>query len=319
MTTLAEIRDRVHAEESRAGARMGAEARTERVVELEGITLRGTGADAPIKIAGHAAVFGRSTDIGGMFTETIRRGAFRDALDAHQDVLMLWDHDTRYPLARTANGTLKLREDPRGLETYAEVPRELSYARDLEVLIANRTIAGMSFGFTVKDDEWTERTADGKTTYYREIISVDRLLDVSPVAAPAYPTTDVGLRSDEPNLELELAELDRRAAIVRGYLEARVDLSQPDPEDEGETLATDLAEAIEALSDLIADGYDLSMPADEAAGTTVADEVMGCIGYLADVLGQPDQAADPAAASDPAPAFYSDRLARERRLRLRDR
>jgi hypothetical protein len=49
----------------------------------------------------------------------------------------------------------------------------------------------------------------------------------------------------------------------------RTDLSQPDPEDEGETFGSDLAEAIEALSDLIADGYDLSMPADTTAGTTV--------------------------------------------------
>lgn len=210
--SLAEVRAQVQAEEARAGAKIGQAARTERTMPLrDGITLRGTGEDAPIKIAGHAAVFGRSTDIGGMFTETIKRGAFRDALDAHQDTLMLWDHDTRYPLARTANGTLKLREDPRGLEAYAEIPRELSYARDLEVLIANRTIAGMSFGFTVREDEWTERTADGKTTYYREIISVDRLLDVSPVAMPAYPTTDVGLRSEGR------ADVPSLAALVEMY------------------------------------------------------------------------------------------------------
>lgn len=235
--TLAEVRAQVQAEEARAGAVFGQAQRTERVMPLDdGITLRGVGEDAPIKIAGHAAVFGRSTDIGGMFTETVKRGAFKRALDEHQDVLMLWNHDTRYPLARVSNGTLKLREDPRGLESYAEVPRELSYAKDLEVLIANRTIAGMSFGFSVRSDEWTERTEDGVTTYHRDIIEIERLFDVSPVAQPAYPTTDVGLREADPVgdtrateyvaeelVEAELAIADasdsERVATMRSWLE----------------------------------------------------------------------------------------------------
>lgn len=232
MKSLDEIRSAVHALEATRARK--SEAGTRRYVPVEGgLEIRAAGTDStPIKIAGHAAVFGRSTSIGGMFTETVKRGAFRDVLDQHQDTLMLWNHDTRYPLARVANDTLKLREDPRGLESYAEVPSALSYARDLEVLIGNRTIAGMSFGFVVGDDTWTESTKDDVTSYHRDINSVEVLMDVSPVAQPAYPTTDIGLRSfmaTAPDLratdytiegviEAELAELAEREATLRGYL-----------------------------------------------------------------------------------------------------
>ena len=63
-----------------------------------------------IRVSGYAAVFGEETNIGGMFTEVIDRGAFANALQRQDDVVFLVNHDG-LPLARTRSGTLKLTED----------------------------------------------------------------------------------------------------------------------------------------------------------------------------------------------------------------
>jgi phage head maturation protease len=64
-----------------------------------------------------------------------------------------------------------------------------------------------SFAFLIDRDRWEER--DGKT--YRIIEKVSRLLDVSPVAQPAYPdaTSELMMRKDTP--ESEGAEVEVKA------------------------------------------------------------------------------------------------------------
>ena len=59
-----------------------------------------------IRVSGYAAVFGEETNIGGMFTEVIDRGAFANALQRQDDVVFLVNHDG-LPLARTRSGTLQ--------------------------------------------------------------------------------------------------------------------------------------------------------------------------------------------------------------------
>jgi HK97 family phage prohead protease len=159
------------------------------------------GADHLFVMTGHAAVFGRRTVLTSgksyVIEESIKRGAFRKALDDHQDVVALWNHDSRMVLARIGNGTLELREDPRGLYTSAQVA-DTSYARDLQTLMKRGDVNSMSFGFTVAEDRWTEeRDDDGNVKAHREIVRVDRLFDVSPVTIPAYPQTSVQARSAE--------------------------------------------------------------------------------------------------------------------------
>jgi phage head maturation protease len=65
-----------------------------------------------IRVSGYAAVFGEETNIGGMFTEVIQRGAFTNAI-GRDDVVFLINHEG-LPLARTRSGTLTLTEDERG-------------------------------------------------------------------------------------------------------------------------------------------------------------------------------------------------------------
>lgn len=151
-------------------------------------------------VVGHAAVFDRLSEelgIPGMsFRERIRRGAFRRALDEGQDTVLLIEHDSRWPLARTRSGTLELSEDPRGLRSFARIDTRQTYAADLVVAMERRDVDQMSFGFVAGTDEWLERrNDDGTVEIIRDVVEVERLFDVSVVTFPAYPQTDVALRA----------------------------------------------------------------------------------------------------------------------------
>ena len=173
-----------------------------RVGMVEPIELRADdGPDSPLRsLVGHAAVFDRLSEelgyAGVSFRERVRRGAFRRALDEGQDVAFLIEHDPRWPLARTRSGTLELTEDPRGLRTFSKIDTRQTYAADLAIAIERRDVDQMSFGFTIGADEWLERHHDdGTVEIVRDVVEVQRLFDVSAVTFPAYPQTDLGLRS----------------------------------------------------------------------------------------------------------------------------
>ncbi len=140
-------------------------------------------------ITGYAAVWDSdSQDMG--YIETIRRGCFTESLtrdQVQQPVLCLWNHNADKPLGTTANGSLKLEEDHRGLK-FTAMPGKTSYARDAREAIAAGLVQGCSFGFIIKKDSWT----DGGSR--REIIKAD-LREVSPCTMPAYPATSVQARN----------------------------------------------------------------------------------------------------------------------------
>lgn len=149
--------------------------------------LRAFDGDMPPTISGYAAVFNsQSEDLGG-FIETIAPGAFAETLDG--DVRALWNHDSKFVLGRTTNGTLKLAEDERGLRFEVQPP-ETSYAADVMALVRRGDVNQMSFGFEVVDDEW--RTEAGIN--YRTLKKV-RLFEVSPVTFPAYAETSAEARA----------------------------------------------------------------------------------------------------------------------------
>jgi len=141
-------------------------------------------------IRGHAAVFDSwSLDLGG-FREKIDRAAFDRVLDEQPDVWLLWDHDSRWTLARTANKTLELRIDPMGLHYWARAA-PTSYAADLRVLMERGDINQASFAFTVERDEWRVLENDnGEEQVERTILEVGGLYDVTVTATGAYPQTD---------------------------------------------------------------------------------------------------------------------------------
>jgi hypothetical protein len=148
-----------------------------------------------VMLRGYAAVFDEETEIFdffyGEYNEVIRKGAFKRAISEKQDVRALKNHDENYVLGRTESGTLGLKEDDKGLAVEIDPP-DAVWADDLLASVERGDIDQMSFGFIVKE-EITHKNDDGEITL-REIIDVD-LFDVSVVTYPAYPQTEIGLRS----------------------------------------------------------------------------------------------------------------------------
>jgi HK97 family phage prohead protease len=140
------------------------------------------------KITGHSAVFNSKSEDLGFFTEIIRPGAFQDALQTYQSVCLA-NHNVDRLIAATANGTLLLQEDKRGLYEDA-TPMDTQVCRDVVTEIRSGALNGQSFSFDVETDAW--RMENGMQL--REIIKIARLYDVGPVVFPAYPATDVSAR-----------------------------------------------------------------------------------------------------------------------------
>lgn len=152
-------------------------------------------AGKPVKVHGHAAVFGElSEDLGG-FREMIQAGAFADAIE-RDDVRALWNHDSSQVLGRNLAGTLRMAEDKVGLAIEIDLP-DTQAGRDAAVSIERGDVTQMSFGFQIldwsKDQVW-QNDDDGNLV--RTILRAS-LFDVSPVTYPAYPQTDIAMRSLE--------------------------------------------------------------------------------------------------------------------------
>ena len=161
-------------------------------------------------LEGYASIFNTPADLGS-FSEVIEAGAFTRALNEGQDVRALVEHDPARIIGRTKNNTLELREDEKGLFTRIELP-DTSVGRDLAALVERGDIDAMSFGFTVRSDRW-ERS-EGKNVRYIEDVD---LFDISAVSFPAYPDTEIALRSmpeDKPD-DLRRRRLDIRLHDLR--------------------------------------------------------------------------------------------------------
>lgn len=181
--------------------------------------------DGKRTLVGYAAVFERVTDIGYYFKEQIAPGAFAEAIEG--DIRALVDHNAGRVIGRTKSGTLRLKEDERGLHVEIDVP-DTTDGNDLWVLVERGDISGMSFGFRVITETWDESTKPPTRT-----IQKLELVEVSAVAWPAYEDTELGVRSLEQfRAEQAAAELAARqsepsvtAAAIRARVKMKHDLS----------------------------------------------------------------------------------------------
>lgn len=186
---------------------------------------RAAGADGENKghiVEGLAAVYEQETriaDFFGEFTEVIRKGAF-DETD-FSDVRLLVNHDTSgIALARSRRNnksdkpnTMQLTVDKDGVKIKADLDTENNeQARALYSAISRGDMDGMSFMFFVAEENqhWTNKNGMD----YREILKVDKVIEVSAVNFPAYEGTNINSRSldsDKRALENARAKLDSNA------------------------------------------------------------------------------------------------------------
>ena len=159
-----------------------------------------------LKLTGRPIVYDTPTvinDPAGAFTEIIRRGALDDT--DISDTRLLYNHDlNRVPLARTPK-TMQLTKSPAGLDMAAQLP-ETPEARAVYTAVERGDLTGMSFAFVVPPggDKWETRT---KT---REVFKIKKILEVSVVPFPAYPTASVEARAAVQTLSSDA----RKQAII---------------------------------------------------------------------------------------------------------
>ena len=146
------------------------------------------------EIVGNPVVCGVRTQMYD-YIEVIEPGALVEA--DISDVLLTVNHNlSDIPLARSRGGqpgeTMQLSVDNYNCNINAQLDVENNpQARALHSAVARGDITGMSFMFHVKEDTW-ERESD---TLVRHIQKIDKIVDVSAVTIPAYPSTSISARS----------------------------------------------------------------------------------------------------------------------------
>ena len=174
-------------------------------------------------ITGRPIVYNSRTNL-GYFDEVIESGAL-DQADL-TDVRFLVNHDvSKIPLARSRrnNGksTMQLTPDQNGLGIEVKLDTENNNeARALKSAVQRGDITGMSFMFSVDDEEWENLESDHPTRHIRKIGSV---VEVSAVTFPAYESTEISARSKEA-LENARSALESARQQTAGSLESDIEL-----------------------------------------------------------------------------------------------
>ena len=159
-------------------------------------------------ITGTPIVFNQATDL-GWCEETIAREAL-DGTDL-KDVRFLIGHDTTMvPLARSRNNnensTMQMTVTERGMEIRVDLDTEHNpRAAELYSAVKRGDISGMSFMFIVDKDSW----ADAESDYPKRTVEhIKTVLEVSAVAFPAYPGTDIQAASADTALDSARVSLE---------------------------------------------------------------------------------------------------------------
>ena len=174
-------------------------------------------------ITGRPIVYNSRANL-GYFDEVIESGAL-DQADL-TDVRFLVNHDvSKIPLARSRrnNGksTMQLTPDQNGLGIEVKLDTENNNeARALKSAVQRGDITGMSFMFSVDDEEWENLESDHPTRHIRKIGSV---VEVSAVTFPAYESTEISARSKEA-LENARSALESARQQTAGSLESDIEL-----------------------------------------------------------------------------------------------
>ena len=156
------------------------------------------------------------------FKEKIAPGAAREAISKDNvDLRALFNHDSSKVLGRVSAGTLEVEEDDFGVR-YKIIPPDTSYGRDLVKSIERGDVKESSFAFVLGtnegDDEWDE-VEEG--VFERTIHRFDKILEVSPVTFPAYPSASSGIREVDKDKYREVIEIVKQKRTWQNELRLR--------------------------------------------------------------------------------------------------
>ena len=185
-----------------------------RAVADSSLELRDAG-DGFINIAGYAALFGNTYDV-GPYRERIATSAFDRTLSELPDLVFNVDHGrslSGLPLARTRSakggpGTLELSTDAKGLFFRAQLDATDPDAQAIRRAIRNGTMSQCSFAFKVNSDSWDP---DRQLRTLKDVSLHGG--DVSCVAFGANPETSISVRNAAEQARVQILPIDpvRRA------------------------------------------------------------------------------------------------------------
>lgn len=165
-------------------------------------------------LEGKPVIYDSETDLYFM-RETIEKGAL-DETDL-TDVRFLINHDLNIvPLARSRrnnkNSTMQLNPNETGLEikAYLDIENNAN-SRMLYSAVDRGDITGMSFMFSIEDEEWEDMDTEKPLHRIKKIASI---VEVSAVTFPAYEDTEIYAR-DKSNLEKLQEKLESEREKVR--------------------------------------------------------------------------------------------------------
>ena len=158
---------------------------------------------API-IRGYAIVYNRLSEVLGMFREQIAPEAMTRTLTEAVDLRALVDHDPKAVLGRLKAGTLRVETDAHGLRVEIDPPNTTA-GHDIVESIRRGDVSGMSFAFRTIQDTWDDTVTPAIRTVLDMVVR-----EVSVVTFPAYPATEVAMRS------LAAARADQATRYPRG-------------------------------------------------------------------------------------------------------
>lgn len=176
------------------------------------------GEDDGLTFEGYGAVFNSPTRIDsweGLFDEQLAPGAFRKSLRENTPKFQ-FDHGRSVFGSLPCGVITDIHEDDRGLFVVARMSSSW-YWEPLREAIASQAVDGMSFRFSVVNEEWRDKDGNkvkpedvNKILYYGEqperapllrILKEVKCAEVGPVVWPAYDDTTAGLRSKVIDLD----------------------------------------------------------------------------------------------------------------------
>ena len=144
-------------------------------------------------IIGEPIVFDTATDIGGMFQETICKGAVAESV-LQADVGFYFNHDlnsmriARSLIPLDKLGGMDFQITDKKVIARINANRKRSDANDLYLGIEDGTIDGMSFMFRVAEEYWEDENTDYPKRF---ITRIDPIVEISAVNYPAYKSTSI--------------------------------------------------------------------------------------------------------------------------------
>lgn len=178
-------------------------------------------------IEGLPVVFDTPTDIGGMFQETIVKGAI--SKDVLKDVRFFWNHNIdEKAIARSIIpieklGGMELTVTDKGVNMLMNPNRKRTDANDLCLAIEDGVINAMSFMFGIAEERWEDENTDYPKRF---ITKIDPVIEVSAVNFPAYTSTSINARGDTIT-ENDRAALEKMRETCRAEAEKSAKYKMP--------------------------------------------------------------------------------------------